>query len=138
MKSLDSLLSPIRIKSMEIPNRVVMPPMGTRLGNDDGTVSDANLAYMKRRARGGAGLIITEITEVHPLGITSPKCLCVWDDRFIPGLLKLAEVVHSEGGKNRFAAPSLRKGERLPIQQGCGGRPVGHSQLQIRSVRDSP
>ncbi len=99
MKSLDSLLSPIRIKSMEIPNRVVMPPMGTRLGNDDGTVSDANLAYMKRRARGGAGLIITEITEVHPLGITSPKCLCVWDDRFIPGLLKLAEVVHSEGGK---------------------------------------
>jgi 2,4-dienoyl-CoA reductase-like NADH-dependent reductase (Old Yellow Enzyme family)/NADPH-dependent 2,4-dienoyl-CoA reductase/sulfur reductase-like enzyme len=99
MKTIEHLLKPIRIKSMEIPNRVVMPPMGTALGNPDSTVSEANLAYMKRRAQGGAGLIITEITEVHPLGSAAPLCLGVWDDKFIPGLSRLSEVVHSNGGK---------------------------------------
>jgi len=48
--------------------------MGTVLGNNDSTVSEANLAYMNRRAASGAGLIITEITEVHPLGSASPRC----------------------------------------------------------------
>ncbi len=99
MKNLDRLLAPFKIKSMEIRNRLVMPPMGTRLGNDDGSVSEANLAYMKRRAQSGAGLIITEITEVHPLGSASPQSLAVWDDKYIPGLAKLADVVHAQGGK---------------------------------------
>ncbi len=84
---------------MGIPNRVVMPAMGTALGNDDSTVSEANIAYMKRRAQSGAGLIITEITEVHPLGSVSPRCLGVWDDKFIPGLSRLAETVHAQGSK---------------------------------------
>jgi len=98
-KRLDHLLSPIRIGSLELANRVVMPAMGTALGNEDSTVSEANLAYMKRRAQSGAGLIITEITEVHPLGAVAPHCLGVWDDRFIPGLRQLADVVHDQGGK---------------------------------------
>ena len=99
MKKLDYLLTPFRVGEMEVSNRVVMPPMGTALGNDDSTVSEANLAYMRRRAKSGAGLIITEITEVHPLGSVSPKCLGIWDDKFIPGLRKLAEVVHAQGSK---------------------------------------
>lgn len=99
MKKMDHLLKPIKIKSMEISNRVVMPPMGTALGNDDSTVSEANLAYIKRRAQSGAGLIITEITEVHPLGSAAPRCIGVWDDKFIPGLSKLADVVHAQGSK---------------------------------------
>ncbi|MBW2366175.1 MAG: 12-oxophytodienoate reductase, partial [Deltaproteobacteria bacterium] len=46
MNALNSLLSPIKIKSMELNNRAVMPPMGTNLSQDE-TVSDANLAYIK-------------------------------------------------------------------------------------------
>lgn len=80
MKTLEHLLAPIRIKNLEIANRLVMPAMGTALGNEDSTVSEANLAYINRRAKSGAGLIITEITEVHPLGSASPRCLGVWDD----------------------------------------------------------
>ncbi len=99
MKTLKHLLEPIRIRNLEISNRLVMPPMGTALGNNDSTVSEANLAYMNRRAASGAGLIITEITEVHPLGSASPRCLGVWDDKFIPGLTKLAAVVHARGSK---------------------------------------
>jgi 2,4-dienoyl-CoA reductase-like NADH-dependent reductase (Old Yellow Enzyme family)/thioredoxin reductase len=96
---LNHLFSPIRIKKMEIANRIVMPPMGTNLGNSDGTVSEANLAYMKRRAGAGAGLIITEISAVHPTGMAIPSELGSYDDRFIPGLRKLADVIHAGGSK---------------------------------------
>ncbi len=99
MKTLQHLLKPIHIRNLEIANRLVMPPMGTALGNNDSTVSDANLAYIKRRAQSGAGLIITEITEVHPLGSASRNCLAVWDDKFIDGLSKVADVVHAQGSK---------------------------------------
>ncbi len=84
---------------MELPNRAVMPPMGTNLGNADGTVSEANLAYLKRRARGGPGLIITEISAVHPSGVAINSELGAYDNRFIPGLKKLADVAHAAGCK---------------------------------------
>ena len=99
MNKLKHLLQPITVRSLEIPNRVVMPPMGSNLGNTDGTVSEANLAYFKRRVQSGAGFIITEITSVHPNGTASPRTLCVYDDRFIPGLAKMADIVHQEGAK---------------------------------------
>lgn len=99
MKTLDHLLAPIRVNTLELANRLVMAPMATVLGNPDSTVSEAQLAYMKRRAQGGAGLILTEAVEVHPLGSAAPQCLAVWDDSFLPGLSKLAAVVHGEGGK---------------------------------------
>ncbi len=130
MKNLDHLLSPFKIKSMELRNRVVMPPMGTRLGNEDSTVSEANLAYMKRRAQSGAGLIITEITEVHPLGSGSPRSLAVWDDKYIPGLKKLADVVHAQGGK---VAMQLHHTGRENVMLLRTGEAIGPS--AIRSFR---
>jgi 2,4-dienoyl-CoA reductase-like NADH-dependent reductase (Old Yellow Enzyme family)/thioredoxin reductase len=99
MNLLPSLFAPIKIKSLDLVNRAVMPPMGTNLGNSDGTVSEANLAYIKRRARGGAGLIITEISSVHPSGSAIPNELGAYDDRFIPGLKKIADAVHAAGSK---------------------------------------
>ncbi len=99
MDLLPSLFSPIKVKSLDLVNRAVMPPMGTNLGNPDGTVSEANLAYIKRRARGGAGLIITEIASVHPTGSVTANELGAYDDRFIPGLKKIADAVHAAGSK---------------------------------------
>src|SRR5512139_2272517 len=99
MNLFPSLFSPIKIKSMELVNRVVMPPMGTNLGNPDGTVSEANIAYLKRRARGGPGLLITEISAIHPSGMVIPSELGSYDDRFIPGLKKLSDLIHEAGSK---------------------------------------
>jgi 2,4-dienoyl-CoA reductase-like NADH-dependent reductase (Old Yellow Enzyme family)/thioredoxin reductase len=99
MNLLPSLFAPIKIKSLDLVNRAVMPPMGTNLGNPDGTVSEANLAYIKRRAKGGAGLIITEIASIHPSGSAIPNELGAYDDRFIPGLKKIADAVHAAGSK---------------------------------------
>lgn len=99
MTLLPNLFSPIKIKSMELANRAVLAPMGTNLGNEDGAVSEANIAYLKRRAQGGPGLIITEVTCVHPSGMAINNELAIYDDRFIPGLRRLVEVAHAAGCK---------------------------------------
>ncbi|MGE5390291.1 MAG: FAD-dependent oxidoreductase [Deltaproteobacteria bacterium] len=121
MSELSHLMQTIRIKSMEVPNRLVMPPMGTGLAHRDGTVSQANLAYLERRARGGAGLIITEITSVHPRGTAAPGTLCAYDDFFISGLAQMVQVVHACGSKiamqlhhaGRESFYQLQKGQAL-------------------------
>ncbi len=115
---LDNLLSPIKIRNMELANRCVVPPMGTGLDNRDGTVSEKNLAYMKRRAESGVGLIITEIVGVHPSGCLG---LGIYDDKFIPGLKQLVDIIHDAGSKvamqlhhaGREAMRQLKKGEAL-------------------------
>jgi 2,4-dienoyl-CoA reductase-like NADH-dependent reductase (Old Yellow Enzyme family) len=99
MTKLDALYTPIKIRNITIPNRAVLPPMGTGLCNLDGTVSDALLAYIKRQASSGAGLLISEITGVHPSGLIGKQELGSFDDRFIPGLKKMAEAMHSFGAK---------------------------------------
>ena len=58
MAQFSKLLEPIRIGSVELRNRIVMPGMGTNLANPDGTVSDRLRNYYEERARGGVGLII--------------------------------------------------------------------------------
>ena len=118
MNLLPHLLSPIKIKSLELANRVVMPPMGTNLGNPDGTVSEANLAYIMRRARGGAGLIITEISSVHPSGSAIGNELGSYDDRFIPGLKKIADAVHAAGSKVALQLHHAGRESLYLLQQG--------------------
>jgi 2,4-dienoyl-CoA reductase-like NADH-dependent reductase (Old Yellow Enzyme family)/thioredoxin reductase len=118
MNLLSSLFSPVKIKSLDLVNRAVMPPMGTNLGNPDGTVSEAHLAYIKRRAMGGAGLIITEIASVHPSGSVLPNQLGVYDDRFIPGLKKISDVVHAAGSKVALQLHHAGRESLYLLQQG--------------------
>ncbi len=99
MTTLQHLLEPIKIGALQLSNRLVIPPMGTGLADSGGIVSEAQLAYIKRRAQSGAGLVITEIAAVHPAGHVSPRGLGAWDDKFIPGLSTIAATVHSQGAK---------------------------------------
>jgi 2,4-dienoyl-CoA reductase-like NADH-dependent reductase (Old Yellow Enzyme family)/thioredoxin reductase len=132
MNLLPSLFSPIKIKSLELTNRVVMPPMGTNLGNTDGTVSEANLAYIKRRARGGAGLIITEISSVHPSGSGIANELGAYDDRFIPGLKKIADAVHAAGSKVALQLHHAGRESLFLLQQGKAIAPSAIPSLIFR------
>lgn len=135
MNELNALLSPITIRSTEIPNRVVLPPMGTALGNPGGTVSEALLAYMKRQASGGAGLLISEIAAVHPTGVVSPQQLGAWDDSFIPGLAELARVMRAFGGK---AAMQLHHAGRESFYLLSKGKAIGPSAAPSLVFRQAP
>jgi 2,4-dienoyl-CoA reductase (NADPH2) len=58
---LQRLFSPINIGIMEVKNRIVMSPMHTDYGNDDGTISDRLRDYHVARAKGGVGLTTLEM-----------------------------------------------------------------------------
>ena len=77
-------------------NRIVMAPMTTWSGNEDGTVSDEEVAYYRRRAK-GVGLVITGCTHVLPNGIGFTGEFASHSDRFTPSLRRLAEAAKSGG-----------------------------------------
>jgi 2,4-dienoyl-CoA reductase-like NADH-dependent reductase (Old Yellow Enzyme family)/thioredoxin reductase len=123
---LEHLFSPVTINGMTLKNRAVMPAMGTGYGNADGTVGDRLIAYLARRAKGGTGLIITEICAVDPRGKGFPNEIGAWSDMFIPGLAGLAEAIHREGGK---IALQLHHAGRETFEAAAGGIPEAPSAI---------
>jgi 2,4-dienoyl-CoA reductase-like NADH-dependent reductase (Old Yellow Enzyme family) len=84
------------LPSLVVRNRVVMAPMTTWAGNDDGTVSDEEEAYYRRRAQ-HVGLVITGCTHVQENGVGFTGEFAAHDDRYIPSLRKLARAAKSGG-----------------------------------------
>ena len=92
------LFSPLVIRGHTLPNRVVLAPMGTRFNNHDGSVSDRYVNYMRARARGGAGLLLTENTHLRH-EYTQSSSMGAYHDRLIGGLNRLPHAVHPFGAK---------------------------------------
>jgi 2,4-dienoyl-CoA reductase-like NADH-dependent reductase (Old Yellow Enzyme family) len=103
-----------------------MPAMGTGYGNDDGTVSGRLRAYLARRARGGAGLIITEVCAVDPRGRAFGRQIGAWGDGFLPGLAALTGAIHQEGAK---IALQLHHAGRETFAQAAGAVPEAPSAI---------
>ncbi|MEM5388777.1 FAD-dependent oxidoreductase [Paraburkholderia phymatum] len=59
------LFSPFLLGSLLLRNRIVMAPMSTQLADDEGNVSERQIAFYRERARGGTGMIIVEFCCVH-------------------------------------------------------------------------
>ena len=96
---LKKLLSHGMIGTMELKNRFVVPPMGTNFGTYDGMVTDEMIAYYRRRAKGGFGLIIIEVTAIDRKGKAILNEVGLWDDSQIPGFARLMDAIHEEGSK---------------------------------------
>lgn len=129
------LFSPVRIGNMEVPNRFVVPPMGTNLANPDGTVSQELIDYWEARAKGGWGLIIVEVTAVDPVGKAIPRQPGLWDDKFIPGFKKLIDTVHHYGTK---IAVQLHHAGRQTSSQFTGHQPVAPSPIPCLVSKEMP
>ena len=94
------LFEPGRIGSLEIKNRLVMPPMATNYATKDGQVTDRQIEYYAERAKGGVGLVIVEVSCVDvPVGKGFAGQICIDDDKFIPGLSKLAKAIKRHGAR---------------------------------------
>lgn len=96
----DLLFSPMKIGNVEIKNRVVMAPMLMGFGTFNGDATEQMINYYEERAKGGTGLIVTEITRVNDLtGASSFGQLSASKDRNIPSIKKLAHSVQKHGAK---------------------------------------
>ena len=93
----DKLFSPIRIRDLLLPHRIVLPAMGTKFSGNDCYVTDKLIDYHVARVKGGSGLNIVEVASVHTP--SAPRhFLSISDDKYIPGLKRLTDAIHKAGG----------------------------------------
>ncbi len=96
----EKLFQKTKIGSMRLKNRIVMPAMGVSLAQPGGETNEHIITYYEERAKGGVGLIITEITRVEEVyGTAVPNQIGAYHTRHIPHLERLAERVHKYGTK---------------------------------------
>jgi len=94
------LFSRGKIGSLELKNRIVMPPIGVGFAAANGEASDECIRYYEERAKGGCGLIITEITRIDDeTGIGQLWQLSATHARYVQRLIKLADAVHRHDSK---------------------------------------
>jgi 2,4-dienoyl-CoA reductase-like NADH-dependent reductase (Old Yellow Enzyme family)/thioredoxin reductase len=98
MNKYTNLFCPLTVKNMTVKNRIVMPPMGTNFGEQNGEMSFLHINYYELRAKGGTGLLIVENASIaSPQGSNGTTQLRLDQDSYIPRLFKLCESVHKQG-----------------------------------------
>ncbi|AZI35370.1 putative NADH-dependent oxidoreductase [Caenibius tardaugens NBRC 16725] len=99
-KHYSHLLSVGRIGAMELRNRLLLTAMGTGYAEEDGSCGERILEFNRSIAQGGTALVTMGVVGVGwPLGNNMPRQPAISQDRFIPGIRKVAEAVHAEGAK---------------------------------------
>jgi anthraniloyl-CoA monooxygenase len=114
---------PLRVRGMELKNRVVVSPMA-QYRAVDGTPTDWHLVHYAERAKGGAGLVFTEMTCVSPEGRITPGCTGLYTPEHEAAWKRIVDFVHSETDA------------KIAIQLGHSG-PKGSTQLGWETM-DAP
>ena len=118
------LRQPGAIGPMRLKNRLIMAPMGTNYGTSDGFSTDRDKRYYGERAKGGVALIVTEAMNVSAGARNHTNSLCVFHDRFIPGLSAVVQAIHDNGA---LAVAQLNHRGQLLRRSVLGMEPVGPS-----------
>src|SRR5688572_8189182 len=90
------LLTPLEIRGVTLPNRIVMSPM-CQYSAQDGLANDWHLVHLGSRAAGGAGMVMVEATAVSPEGRITPGDLGIWDQQHVEPLARIARFIESQG-----------------------------------------
>lgn len=132
-----NLFSPFRIGKLTLKNRVVMPAMGTGLAKANGELGEELIAYYARRAKGGVGLIIVEVTAIDYVhgkgGPTAPR---LDDISFAPGWQRLADRVRPYGAK--IFAQLQHPGNQTCRMLNGGNEILSASEVQSFAEPDAP
>ncbi len=113
------LFSPLRIGAVTVPNRISFSAHLTNL-SDHNLPSERYMYYLAERAKGGAGLIITEEQSVHPTDHAYEKLIDAYKPEAVPGYRKIIRAVHEYETKifaqlNHNGAQGDGSYSRLPL-----------------------
>lgn len=89
------IFTPYRLRDLVLTNRIVVSPM-CQYRAEDGFVNDWHLVHLGSRAIGGAGLVITEMTDVCREGRITPGCAGMYLDGHVAAWRRIVEYVHRE------------------------------------------
>lgn len=130
------IFEPFTVKRMTMKNRIVMMPMGTNYGEQNGEMSFLHINYYEQRAKGGAGLIIVENASVFsPQGSNGTTQLRIDHDSYIPRLYKLCETLHKHGAK---AAIQINHAGASAQALRTGMQPVSASDIPSKAGGEIP
>lgn len=116
-----SLFDPITIGAIALQNRIVMAPLTRNRAMEDDAPMDMHVDYYRQRA--GAGLIITEATQISPEGKGYAWTPGIHSDKQIAQWKKVTDAVHEAGGKivlqlwhvGRISHTSLQEDDKAPV-----------------------
>jgi 2,4-dienoyl-CoA reductase-like NADH-dependent reductase (Old Yellow Enzyme family) len=141
------LFSPLKIKNIELRNRIAVSPM-CEYSSTDGFANDWHLVHLGSRAVGGAALIITEATAVSPEGRISPGDLGIWKDEHIEKLKEIAGFIHEHGAvagvqlahAGRKASHNIpwEGGKQIPSEKENGWKSFAPSAVPFTPDEETP
>jgi len=125
---MSALFSPIKLRSLELANRIVVSPM-CQYSADDGAANDWHFTHINNLALSGAAMFCIEATHVEPIGRITPGCLGLWDDVTEAALKPILASVrkHSKAAVAMQLAHAGRKsssyrpwegGQQIPLEKG--------------------
>lgn len=130
------IFSPMTIRHMTVKNRIVMMPMGTNFGEQNGEMSFLHINYYEQRAKGGTGLLIVENASVDsPQGSNGTTQLRIDSDNYIPRLYKLCENVHKHGA---CIAIQINHAGASAMSSRIGMQPVSASDVPSKEGGEIP
>ena len=91
------MFTPFRLRDLVLANRVVVSPM-CQYSAEDGTPGDWHLVHLGSRAIGGAGLVMTEMTDVTREGRISPGCTGMYKPEHVAAWKRIVDFVHASSG----------------------------------------
>src|ERR1700741_5247406 len=112
---------PFRVGPLEMPNRAVMAPMPRNRAGPGNVPTALNATYYAQRA--GAGLIVSEATQISPQGVGYPGTPGIHNAEQVAGWKGVTAAVHAAGGRmflqlwhvGRISHPSLQPHGALPV-----------------------
>ena len=127
------VFSPFKIKNLIFKNRFIRSATHDWMGNEDGTISDRQLALYKELARSEIGFIISGHSCVEfPRGRAGIRQNRIDDDRFIDGYKKLADVIHE--ARSLFAIQISHAGLQTNTNFTNGVEPIDHNTIDANDI----
>jgi anthraniloyl-CoA monooxygenase len=110
---------PLRLRDLVLDNRVGVSAM-CMYSAEGGTVDDFHLVHLGSRAMGGAGLVMTEMTDVSADGRITPACAGMYEERHVAAWRRIVRFVHEHSAAKigLQLAHAGRKGSTLPPWEG--------------------
>ncbi|MEW5920822.1 MAG: FAD-dependent oxidoreductase [Bacillota bacterium] len=98
-KKYPHIFSPIKIGKLTCKNRIKYASTEDNFNCHDGFVTNREVAYMEAQAKGGAAIVTTQGAYTDPRGEGKGYVgmMGIWDDKFIPGLKRIADVIKENG-----------------------------------------
>ena len=136
---MSALFSPIRLRELALPNRIMVAPM-CQYSAENGEANDWHFTHVNSLALSGAAMFCIEATHVEPIGRITPGCLSLWNDATEAALKQILASVrkHSNIAVAMQIAHAGRKGSSYRPWQGGQQIPLAEGGWQTEGPSDVP